>query len=437
MWNRLLPLLLLIAAACQPTTPASSVPTAVFFPTTTPGRMIDAPLPPLSGIPLDGSGLANPATAIAAANQPTPTPNYSACPAPDQSAALDQTAPPSARLMDDSIARFLSDGGTAVALESTLRDSWDVLGDLGVVRSDVDLTGEGTPEILITYQTPDEGGVLLIEGCIDGRYLTRYQAALGGDVPQIVTIADMNYNGIPELLFASQDCQASADSCVSHTQMVTWNVERGRFVNLLGGAITSDQVPTIQDMDADLVSELIVRFDSPGDAQTGPLRTGFTVYDWNGLGYVESITQLNPPRFRIQVIQEADEAFALQNMDDAISLYNLSLGSTTLENWYNDDADTLRAYALYRLLLAYSFTEDDARLDVQQTIQTSYPDLAAAPPYAQMATDFWTAVQVTNNLHSACLRVQEDILARPEALDLLNRYGARSATYVAADLCPF
>jgi hypothetical protein len=348
---------------------------------------------------------------------------------------MDSTAPPNARLMDDAIARFLSDGGTAVALESILRDQWGVLGDLGTVRGDVDLTGEGTPEIIIAYRTPDEGGVLLIEGCIDGRYLTRYQAALGGDIPIADNIGDLNHNGIPELLFSSQDCRE--EPCVYHTQALTWNVERGRFVNLLGGAITSDQIPSLQDIDNDLVSELIVRFDNSGNAQTVPQRTGFTVYDWNGISYVESITQLNPPRFRIQVIQEADQAFAAQNMADAIALYNLSLGSADLENWYNDDATTLRAYTLYRLLLAYAFTEDDRRVDVQLTIQTSYPDPATAPPYAQMALDFWTAVQVTNNLHSACLRAQEVTLTRPDALDLLNRYGSRSPTYAAADLCPF
>ncbi|MFN8449829.1 MAG: hypothetical protein U0521_14905 [Anaerolineae bacterium] len=425
----------MLIAACQPNVPASNAPTQVSFPTVTPGRMITAPLPTVVGVPLDGSGLSNPATAIAAANRPTVTPNYQSCPAPDDSVTLDSTAPSNARLMDDAIARFLSDGGTAVALENTLRDDWDVLGDLGVVRGDADLTGEGTAEIVITYQTPDEGGVLLIEGCIDGRYLTRYQAALGGGIPVIDSISDMNYNGVPELLFSSRDCRD--EPCVYHTQAATWNAERGRFVNLFGGAITSDQIPTLQDIDSDLVSEVVVRFDDSGSAQTGPLRTGFTVYDWNGVSYVESITQLNPPRFRIQVIQEADQAFAAQRMDDAIALYNLSLGSADLENWFNDDATTLRAYALYRLLLAYSYTEDDRRAQIQQTIQSDYPDPATAPPYAQMALDFWTAVQVTNNLHSACIRAQEDILTRPDALDLLNRYGSRNATYAASDLCPF
>jgi len=434
MWKRLLLILLLpILAACQSAAPPSDATAQVVFPTMTAGRVIEAPLQAVAGVPLNGSGLSNPATAIALANRPTPTPNYRSCPEPNPSAVLDATAPPNARLMDDAIARYLTAGGDVATLQSTLRDKWNVLAE-GTVRGDVDLTGEGTPEIILTYSTPDEGGVLLIEGCVDGRYLTRYQAALGGATPQILSVADLNYNGIPELLFASKDCTAA---CVYHTQMVTWNPEHGRFINLLGGAITSDEVPITQDIDNDHVLELLDKFTNSGDKTTGPLRTGYTIYDWNGTGYVQSVTQLDPPRFRIQVIQEADTAFTAQNMDDAISLYNLALNSPSLANWYNDDADTLKAYALYKLMLAYAFTESDKRLPTQQLIQTTYPDLTAAPPYAQMALDFWSADQITNNLHSACLKAQEDIITRPDALTLLNRYGSRSPTYVANDLCPF
>ncbi|MEP7293628.1 MAG: hypothetical protein ABI835_17710, partial [Chloroflexota bacterium] len=247
MLKRLLLILLPILAACTPNVPASTVPTGVVFPTMTAGRMIEAPLNAALSVPLDG-GLANPATAIARANQPTPTPNTRACPTPDDSVTLDANPPASARQMEDAILRYLSDGGTVTRLESTLRENWNALGDTGVVRGDVDLTGEGTSEVIIAYNTPDEGGVLLIEGCIDGRYLTRYQAALGGDTPQLLNVGDMNFNAIPEVLFASQDCSAE---CVYHTQMASWNVERGRFVNLLGGAISSDELPTIQDIDSD------------------------------------------------------------------------------------------------------------------------------------------------------------------------------------------
>lgn len=433
MWKRLAPILLLILAACQQNVPGDGTPTAAPFPTMTAGRVLEAPLDAALSVPLDGSGLANPATAIARANQPSPTPNTRACPAPDESVVLDATAPASARLMDEAIVRYLSAGGTVAELERTLREDWGVLNEGGEVRS-TDLTGEGTAEVIITYTTPDEGGVLTIEGCLDGRFLTRYQAALGGDTPRLIHVGDMNFNSIPEVLFASEDCSAA---CVFHTQMATWNVQSGRFVNLLGGAITSDQPPTIQDIDSDQVSEIIVRFDDDGDSATGPLRTGYSAYDWNGASYVESVTQLNPPRFLIQVVQQADQSFANQNMDEAIALYTLALNSTSLENWYNNDADVLRAYVLYRLLLAYSYTESDLRLQMQQTIQTTYADTAAAPPYAQMALDFWNAYQITNDLHAACLRAQETTTARPDALELMNRYGSRSPTYTAVDLCPF
>lgn len=266
MWKRLLPLLLLsILAACQSAAPPSDATAQVVFPTMTAGRVIEAPLQAVAGVPLNGSGLSNPATAIALANRPTPTPNYRSCPEPNPSAVLDATAPPNARLMDDAIARYLTAGGDVATLQSTLRDKWNVLAE-GTVRGDVDLTGEGTPEIILTYSTPDEGGVLLIEGCVDGRYLTRYQAALGGATPQILSVADLNYNGIPELLFASKDCTAA---CVYHTQMVTWNPEHGRFINLLGGAITSDEVPITQDIDNDHVLELLDKFRTAATRRPG------------------------------------------------------------------------------------------------------------------------------------------------------------------------
>jgi hypothetical protein len=54
-----------------------------------------------------------------------------------------------------------------------------------------------------------------------------------------------------------------------------------------------------------------------------------------------------------------------------------------------------------------------------------------------MIDAFWNALQVTHNLHSACVEVQAIINAWPEAVGLLNRYGSRSPVYNASDLCPF
>lgn len=436
--RKLLLILILVLAACESTTPAANnaEPTALPFPTMTPGRVVRGALPTVVSLPLDGSNLSNPATAIALANRPTATPNYQTCPATNPDVELAATAPSSEREINDTLIRFLNEGGTVQAMEITLRETWGILRDDDLLRGDLDLTGEGTPEIVLSYAAPDDGGALVIVGCADGRYLVRYELVTGGTTPPaLLNTGDLNVDGRPDLLFASEACTGS--TCSYSSQLVTWNADRGRFINLLSGGLTSEEPPSIEDIDADRVSEIIIRLTNPGNSETGPLRTGFTVYDWNGAVYTQSVTQLNPPRFRIQVVQQADAALASGNTSEAIALYNLALTDPSLENWYNDDQTVLQSYVQYRLLLAYSDAEDPRGLELQGAILQQYPDPATSPVYAEMAKTFWNALQVTNNLHSACLEVQDIITARQEGLTLLNRYGSRSPTYTAADVCPF
>ncbi|NDJ60752.1 MAG: hypothetical protein GYB67_06480 [Chloroflexi bacterium] len=429
-------LLLSILAACQAAPSQQPVASpAPAFPTMTPGHALRGELPTLLALPLDGSNLANPATAVARANQPTPTPDYADCPSLDGDPPLVARPPGTAREMSIAITAFLSGGGSLAVLENTLRTRWNALGETGGIRGDVDLTGEGVPEIVVSYATPDQGGALVIFGCVNGDYRLNYQGTPGGAIPVILQAGDLNFDGLPELLFTSEDC--SADDCLYLTQMVTWSAARGRFINLLSGAISSQTIPTVADVDNDRVSELRVELNNPGDADTGPLRTGTTLYDWNGLIYTRSVTELDPPRFRVQVLHQADRAFAAENFNEAIALYNFGLDDPALEPWRADEPEILRTYMRYRLLLAYAFTEDQRLVTDFQTILRDYPDPLNAPVYVEMSTVFWNALQVTNNLNAACTEVRSVIARRPEALTLLNRYGSRSPVYTAADLCPF
>src|SRR5690606_20479349 len=289
----------ILLAACQPTpAPASQAPTVIPFPTMTPGDLVRGALPTVVALSLDGSNLvANPATAVALANQPTATPDYAACP-PPASPTLSNT-PANGREMADEVARFLSAGGSAAALESGMRDDWGVLGETGVVRAEFDLNGGGASDVVVTYTIPGTGGALLVLGCAAGRYIPFYSMETSS-TPQIVHIGEMNANGTPEILFSSEECLTDGD-CSFRTQLITWQPGEGRFVSLLGGAILSQNLPEIGDFDNDGVIEIIIRMTSTGTAATGPLRTGVMIYDWNGVNYVRSITQLDPPRFRIQV----------------------------------------------------------------------------------------------------------------------------------------
>lgn len=391
-------------------------------------------LPTVIAVPLTGDTLANPATAIALANQPTATPNYAACPqiaSPQFPEAL-----PAGRDINGEIARFLSGGGSVGTLEGGLRNDWNVLGETGLIRSDVDMTGEGQPEIIIAYDAPDGGGSLVVLGCIEGRYTTRYEFSPGGEIPRIIQLGDMNRDNRPDLLFSSRVC-AEGNACNYQTQLITWRPDLGRMVSLLVGAIVSPSEPAISDVDNDEVAEIAIQITDDGNAETGPQRTGVNVYDWNGSVYVLSIIQLDPPRYYIEVIHEADKAFAVQDMELAASLYNLVLNDSELRDWAENDAAVLRSYALFRLLLAYAYTEDERRLDVYQASQAAYIDPAASPIYANLVTVFWDALQVSNNLHSACQSVLDIIRIRPEAVDLLNRYGDRSPVYTPETICPF
>lgn len=424
--------LLACAAACKPNS-APSTPAEPPFPTMTPGRFLIAPLPPPANA--DDPGLSNPATAIALVSQPTPTPNLSVCPTPNESLTL-PADPPAASLLDTTLVDFLSDGGTLVALESSLRAWGMITGEAGGTRGDIDLTGEGVPEIILRYAANGEG-VLLIVGCIDGHMIDRYRASYGAGVPEIISYADANANGVPDLLFAAQVCDAEG-TCQYRAQMVTWQPERGRFVNLISDPLINDTPPTLEDIDNDRVGEIIARQNSPGDETTGPLRTGYTAWDWDGQSYVRAVTRLDPPRFRVQAVQEADTDFRAEQYQDSIPLYQQAADDPALENWLPDDDVTLKAYALFRLLVVYSYEEDARRVEIQGRLLSEYPDPAAAPPYVQMGLEFWNALQVTNNMHAACGKALEVAANRLDAVGLLNRYGTRAPFfYDTTSLCPF
>ena len=430
---------LILLAACQ-SAPAVVLDAGPVFPTMTPGVVQSGNLGP----PLEANiAQSSPATIIAQANLPTPTPNLAACPLGDPAVTLAAAAPASAQAVADAISTYLTAGGSLDLLESGLRDRWGLINASeagGFVRSDLDLTGEGSPEVLVSLITPDAGGALLIFSCMDRRILTRYAGlpddGLRGEPPRLLNSSDLNADGLPDLVFTSRACDEN-DDCRYRTQMVTFDRVRGRFRNLLEGALSSAELPRLEDVDADRVTELIVPQTDDGNAASGPLRTGEIVYDWNGAIFVRSFTNEDPPRFRVQVAHEADAAFAAGDYAAAALLYRQTADDAALENWQNDDSAILPAYALYRLLLLDSFTDDPRLVETQARLLNAYPDLATAPVYAEMALRYWATLQATNNLRSACNDVRAIMAARPEAVELLNRYGSRSPVYTAAALCPF
>jgi hypothetical protein len=432
-------ILLLLTAACQPTGNIGGLPTDIPFPTMTVGQRLDGQLPTPGGRP-DVLG-ANPATAVAVLNRPTVTPDTRTCPARDDEIELD-SKPDSRVGAIDTIQRFLNSGGSPERLREGMIADWEAFGETGTgyLRDDVDLTGEGTPELVIGYIAPGDVGTLLIFGCQAGRYQQLFETIADGiEPPQLIWLGEMNNNPTQEAVFSRRQC-SDAEFCEFQTQIITWSATQGRFVNLMPTPITTLELPSVRDMDNDEVAELVVSLTSNGTSATGPLRTGVNIYDWNGEQYVLSIIQLDAPRYYIQVVHEGDKSFSNLQMENAVLLYELALTNEDFRNWFNDDPITVISYAYYRLILAYAYMGNGG--GIIQALERMRTELATSAEgeigvYVELSETFVQALSDTNDLHESCLAVQSVIEARPEAINLLNRYGNSSPQYDALQLCPY
>jgi len=434
----LLLVLLILLGACRQEIPAPIAPSLVPFPTPTMGYVLNGILPTPNSLAPD---VIAPATVVALANRGTPTPDGSACP-PESATAQLEELPRGSNAIANEIARFLSAGGSVERLETALRNRWAILPQNGFIRNDIDLTSEGTPDILLGLSI-EEGGFFLAIGCQDRAYRVFHQLVFQQTTaPQLLFAEDMNVALAPELAVTGRFCENNDQNlCQYQTYILTWSASLGRMVNLLNLPLLTDELPEILDSDNDLVDEILVKLDYIGDINTGPLRTGRQIYDWNGTIYVLSILELDPPDYQIQVIQEADRNFLAGKMASAIELYQLAYTDEELRIWLRNEAPILESYILYRLMLAWASEGSPESAIVFERLRTDFalpiegqPEIT---PFMTLGQAFWEAYSQNNDISEGCEAVQAILPEAPLALSWMNRYGARNLGYVARDMCPF
>jgi len=427
-------LAMILAAACQSADAPAVSPTRIPFPTVTLGSQVRGIL---STQVRAQESVISAATIAAVSRQPTATPNIGQCPSP---ADVELPEPESDRDgIISAIITYLSAGGNVGDLRRTLDEEWGLFDDTAFLWDNVDLTGEGVSEI-VTSLSLEDGGVFLIFGCTSGTYALRYQANSDAtESPKVITVGDINRDFRNDLIFMNVVCDDVLEECSRRVQVIGWQPDQHRFASLLGTTVISRDDPRITDMDGDEVSEIVVDLNDDGNADTGPLRTGVAIYDWNGSAYILSIWQPDPPLYTIQIIHEADRYLLEGNAAQATQLYNTALTDEELDDWYSDELFLLPSYANYRLLLARTLAGEPV-----EQLQAIYNQLLASVPegapqnvYMQMGSAFWERYQATNDISAACEQVLVVVESQPEALERLNRYGSRSPVYTAQDLCPF
>ena len=363
-----------------------------------------------------------------------------------------------------------------------------------------DLTGDGVPE-LIVRQIFD----MVVISCEEGKYkvILDYSTALDGGLssPSIVAVQDMNLNGIPDVVLAysattggntvvdilewdgiqfNSLIQANHGVNSSNTSILAkalyW-YSSSSFHNWSDSYASNTPVMegyadiSIRDVDKNRTKELILTDKGPGHWDTlfnfGPWRGKQVVFKWDGIHFLYSSLEIDPPVFRFQAVQDADRLFLLGEYDKALKLYQDVIFSDKLEWWSpekmafirdsyfakangeatpippqsnNDEYLSLAAYTRFRILLHHLSRGwiSDANTTYTTLIE-KFPEGTTGSQFVNMATILWNEYQKTNSLEQSCLPVIDYVNSHSEILAPLgnNEHGFQSHIYVAGDVCPF
>jgi hypothetical protein len=342
-----------------------------------------------------------------------------------------------------------------------------------------DLTNDGVPEIVASF------GRLSIFGCIDGAYQTLLETEKIVHItqPRIEAIHDLNRDGIPEILVLLEEgTQADRgyrlyewgngkfnslfdESNINQTTGITDHFD---ILHVLAGGTFR-----FEDVDQDGMQEYVLHNGSPLLADyvaTLPWRRITKYFKWNGQQFTVVKKFFDPPQYRFQAVEDADQAVAVHAYDQALDLYRQVIFNDKLDWWSEDRKNYiiysevarrssqpfpetsptpdpneylyLSAYARFRMmaLLVLSGYGSDAQV-VYETLLKKFPEGTPGAVYSRMAQAFWENYVVTHEMSQACTKSLDVVNSKTEVTRyLLNDYangGWGKPNYTIEDLCPF
>lgn len=326
----------------------------------------------------------------------------------------------------------------------------------------IDLTGDNVPELLLVA-----GDYSVAYLCKDGQY-----DSIGLMVytyhffkPVIYKIKDINRNGIPEVIFLAGDLRH---------RFYTFNEWDGSEFRVLNEAcyhLMGDSSIDIPNNGQSI--ELILKQNIPiwSEYSMGlPWRKETRTCTWNGTSFILTHTQLAPPDYRFQAVQDGDRATLAGEYDKALGFYQQVIFDDKLDWWSLDrriaegnavkdlnptpdpamqdaaEYPNLAAYARFRIMLLHikqGFLPEAKT--VYDALLQKFPVGQPGHAYTEMATAFMDEYTASQSLTQACDRTIAYAEAHPtEILAYLGNgdysesfYGEQSLEYIPKSVCPF
>lgn len=383
---------------------------------------------------------------------------------------------------------FLNAGGGWRALVDYVAHNpiWAGPADPTQISQQKDLNNDGVPELLL-----ESDGVFLYT-CHAGQYalVLNLPSAFSFAVRHVLSIQDMTLDGIPEILLDSWDTVSVGKE--HYHQILGWDGAQFRYLMVAPACDTYNVAQAspcfaddwimryghtglnnlqpgweVRDTDHNGTQEVVLSYGigHGNDAlYNGPWRVRTSIYMWNGQDFVRTQHALEPPRYRFQALQDADEATWRGQYVEALALYQAVIFSDELEWWsaarqsyefdvlYTDpnlaaptpdpkEWPNLAAYARYRLILLHLLEGRTAEAEVvYTTLQEKFPAGAEGHVYAELAAVFWAEYQAAQRMNGACAKAVAFADQQGETiLYYLGAYhhGWQSERYWPETLCPF
>lgn len=342
--------------------------------------------------------------------------------------------------MAGSAAQVLTDwNGSVEVLQSYLAGCGVLAADRGAVQL-ASLRGGAEQEIVLALVDPPAGdggplGIMAVLGAGPLGWEVLTQSGLAADV-NLIMLGDVNDDGNPDVVWSDTTCSARACFTTPH---VTSYVD-GDFRPWINGSTTmASAAVRLEDvMPQGSGQELIMQGGVIGSVAAGPQRSVTSQWASLGGGPYVLVQQSYAPSFCLyHHILDADAAMrsgAQDNYAGAIAAYRAAADDARLVACWTrpNELDELRAYALYRLAMAYAFAGDRTAADaVVEEMNRRYP----ADSLAELARLWWTAYHTTRDEAAACAVATTFAARRPDSWQRLADYGFANPSFTAQSLC--
>jgi LysM repeat protein len=330
--------------------------------------------------------------------------------------------------------------GSVEMLQSYLAHCGLLAGERGAVQQAA-VRGEATPDVVLALVDPlaDDGGplgVLAVLGAGPLGWEVVYLSGLAADV-DLLALDDVNDDGNPDIVWSDTTCGARACFTTVHVSSYVDGDVRS-WVN--GSTTMASASISLQDvMPQGSGQELFIQGGVIGTVAAGPQRPMEATWASLAGGPYVLVQQSYAASFCLyHHIIDADAAMLSGLHDDyaaASAAYRAAADDPRLVAcWIRpNEVDELRAYALYRLAMAYAYGDDRAAAEaVVEELASRYPN----DPLAELARLWWTSYRTARDDAAACAVAETFARRNPDTWQRLADYGFANPAFSAEMLCP-